>query len=341
MSEIRPPNYFTMTRRRPQTARTPRRGDGFSPLLTKVRATVKEATAAVRGFIVHCFLATVEPTLSKQLTTVERTFSTFCELANNMAGSIRPGLAPGQTMCTSIVLRASQTLLYDWSDLIDAFNQAAEGGPVPVLRVYAESLANIAARLAQLGDCVAVGALRSSISQAEVLDVRNEVIAMRREATAAFRLPSRAAPVPEDTGERTRWVIRRISGLFARSTPRCSMSTGEMMRMKVDLNAECNRLIEIVAGIEEFAARANAVRVVIARASVEIDNAFVALRIPLSLKLEFDEEEEDPLAKEEAKAAKEQEQHLDALKDGIGQIQQAIAETTAKSEALQPVDSSA
>lgn len=332
MSDIRTStNYFTMTRRRPQTARTVRRGDGISPLLTRARAAVREALAGVRALIVKCSLSTLEPTLSKQLTTVDRTFTTFCELANNMAGSIRPGLPPGQTMCTSIVLKASQTLLYDWSDLIDAFNQTVEAGPVPVLQVFAESLKNIAARLAQLGDCVAVGSIRSSISQAAVMDVREEVLAMRREATAAFRLPSRAAPVPDGLVPRTRAVIRRISGLFARSSPRCSMATGEIMRMKVDLNAECNRLIEIVTGIENFGEMANSLRVAIANASVEIDKAFVALRIPLRLKLEFDEEEEDAEARAEAEVAQKQTQHLDALQDGIGAIQKAIDETVTSS----------
>lgn len=318
---------------RPQTGKSTfhRKANGFSEILTPFRNSYSDTTNILHTFGTTCLVDQFAPALTNQFKRVNTIYDQFCNQANNMIGSLRPNIK--ESMCTSVMLKTSQILANEWGEFINTFNQIVDAGPTPCFQLAANSLTQVNAKLKELTDCFAIGALHSTVSRNFVDNIQTEAMALKRESMAAFRLPSKVCDATfdfADYNKRIRKVVTKSGKLFSRSTLKISMATGEMMRIKVDLNIACNELLHVIDALENFSSIASATRAEIARTSNILDSLFDRLRIPLSLKLEFDGDEEDKPDNEiqqEKEQLARQNERIDSLKEKVEAIEQVITET--------------
>lgn len=303
----------------------------FSEILSPFRNSFKDTTDMLHTFGSTCLVDQFAPSLANQFKRVTIMYDQFCNQANNMIGSLRPNVK--ESMCTSVMLKTSQILANEWGEFINAFNEVVDTGPSPCFQLVANTLTQVHSKLREVSDCFAVGALKSTISTCFIEKIRSETLLLKKESLAAFRLPSKVRDATFDYADYNRRIQKIVicSGkLFSKSSLKISMATGEMMRMKMDLNIACNELLHIIDGISNFHAMASATRVEIARTSNNLDSLFERLKIPLSLKLEFEGEGEEK-ADNEIQAEREQLAHqnerIDSIKEKVDAIEQLITET--------------
>jgi hypothetical protein len=290
---------------------------------------------ALRKFASECFLDSHDPRLMNQFTRMDHTYNAFCTHANATLGSSRPKSV--DRSCTGLC-KVCQNLVGHWVEFVNSLNNTTEQNTTPHFQIFANTCTLLISQLDRLEDLLESGCLKSGVSRLFFERIQADAADLRKDANAFFRMSTglRAEQfVPSEFDRRIGSLANAIGKVYVRAVPRCTMSTGEVMYSRTCLNATCNDLMRISHAIATFEGLASNVRRGIARTSQMLDRLFDELGVPLGIKLEFDEEEDQaekmalsglPVSEGELLII-ERKQALDGLRDNVGVIGEALDET--------------
>jgi hypothetical protein len=182
---------------------------------------------------------------------------------------------------------------------------------------------------------LSVGTIKSRVSRDFCEKVQADANALKLVAMSAFRMTNLIRKEKFDTAEFTAKIdalTRGVARIFQRAVPQCTMATGEVMRIRMDLNVICNDLISMGSGIDAFDELASQVRSDLAKASELLDGLFDALDVPLGIRLQFDQQEDEaPIEMVPEEKTKQQTiETIDTMQGRLEQIEQLVSEAATK-----------
>jgi hypothetical protein len=235
-------------------------------------------TGGLRRFAEECYLDRISPALLSEFGRIDHSFKLFCNQANDL---LRLG-EPARLSRRSLLFTTARFLVSEWRDFLALFNAVADQDISPHLVHLVRLLTSLIGQLSEVRDVILAGVLQSHVSREGVARIKAMAVSLRAQAqgsVAAFDAQGFADAVVR--------LGRDVAAIFRRSVPKCTMGSGELVRLRTTVHAVCMELIRLADGAVAFPERMASVRFEVAQASRELDAVLGMVGLPVSIRLQF------------------------------------------------------
>lgn len=290
---------------KPGTSRTNpyicRKISSFSVPIVQLRASYQRMDTQLHSLVANCNIEAISPELMMVYKRVDQAYDLFCTQANLLLSSQDPNATPRQQEKTSAIYKVSEELVNEWVTFIKLFNSTIARGSTPFFQIISGRLSRILSIFRSLNERTNLGMMRIAMTRDGVRRVDSEIILLRRECNAKFR---NGEHIDQTFADKVKKVTARVENVFKNSVTKATMYTAEIMRLKSDMQVEASDLKTNVDSMVNFDTSAGLTRAEIAKVNEVFNSLFQLIRLPLELKLKY----EDDMSENEKAATKKDEE---------------------------------
>jgi hypothetical protein len=196
-----------------------------------------------------------------------------------------------RTRGTSSMLKAGKRLIAEWSEFVALFTLLVNQGLSPQLDFLTTQFTSLLAQLTEIAALIYTGSFDTLISPSFFEKIREDTIAMRKEANAARRLSPAARSAEfnqRDFGRKILALGESAAQIFGCSVPKVVMITAEVMRLRTNVKVICDDLFRMGSAMCLFEDTAATASFQIAETCREFNSVFRALNLPLEIQVTQD-----------------------------------------------------
>lgn len=276
---------------RPGTSRrnpyVSRKISSYAVPIVQLRSSYQSMDTQLHSLVANCNIEAISPELMMVYKRVDKAYDIFCLQANQLLSSQDPNATPRTQEKTSAIYKVSEDLVNEWVTFIRLFNNTISKGSTPFFQIISGRLSRILGMFRQLNDRFNVGMMKIPFTRDGMRRVDSEIVLLRRECNSKFRNDDR---IDQDFANKVKLVIARVENVFRNSVTKATMCTAEIMRLKSELNVEASDLKTNVDAMVVFDKSAGLTRAEIANVNDVFNNLFQLMKIPLELKLKYEDE---------------------------------------------------
>jgi hypothetical protein len=251
----------------------------YAPPLRFFLSVYADLTVSLRRFNSECYIAITEPSLMIKFTRANHTCTIFCTQANNVIQGVRPAKT---SLVTSSLIRTTEALIFEWTELIEAFNFVETQELTPHFQMCAQQLDILTTQLNSIATVLETGTLQSHVSRSFFEKVQRDARTLRHEAggpfSAAFNFPNFI--------QRIKALSQAIQEIFQRAVQWCNMSTSEIMRLRSTTTTTTGELVRLCNAFSQFQSLSTEVRDNLRVATERLDVLCSYLGLPLGVKID-------------------------------------------------------
>lgn len=290
---------------RPGTSRAnpyiSRKISSYAVPIVQLRSSYQSMDTQLHSLVANCNIEAISPELMMVYKRLDKAYDIFCQQANQLLSSQDPNAIPRTQEKTSAIYKVSEDLVNEWVTFIRLFNNTISKGSTPFFQIISGRLSRILGMFRQLNDRFNIGMMKIAFTRDGMRRVDSEIVILRRECNTKYR---NCEGIDQEFADKVKKVITRVENVFKNSVTKATMYTAEIMRLKSELHIEASDLKTNVDAMVVFDKSAGLTRAEIANVNEVFNNLFQLMRLPLELKLKY---EDDMSENEKAENKKEEE----------------------------------
>lgn len=301
-----------------------------------VRESYAKFSKVLHEFAEKCFISKTNPELLNQLTLVSRSFDHFIQQASIFYQGVNLDPRGRTSIQTSSLSKAARTFVDNWIDLANIMNDVYGTGLSRFYNLIPQYFASLQLDFDQTLISFENYSFKTDVPAGAVRRMSNKVYRFKDRAHRLLNKCNNSNRDELENGEYFRSIqafVQEIHTFFRVDVPKQTLVTGDILKIKSQVNISAGELERFAAGTLGFGDQVEATKKSFIECNSSIEKLFEAMDFPFELKIEF--VDETPVAEQqiiqndtekEDSGNDEAEMHLEKLQKQLNDIDSTIGQ---------------